>query len=76
MMAPPIDGAITRAEWATAAASFTAGHRRLCPGADRATQPGVELGKRFTYAMLGRSDAGKAREEWELLPKSDPSCVI
>ena len=39
-------------------------------------QPGVELGKQFTYAMLGRSDAGAAREEWNLLPKSDPSRVL
>ncbi len=45
-------------------------------GVNAFDQPGVELGKQFTYAMLGRSDAGKAREEWELLPKSDPSCMI
>ena len=36
-------------------------------------QPGVELGKRFTYAMLGRSDAEDARQEWELLPKPNPA---
>ena len=35
-------------------------------------QPGVELGKQFTYAMLGRADAGAARAEWEMLPKPDP----
>ena len=35
-------------------------------------QPGVELGKQFTYAMLGRPDAEQAREEWNLLPKPDP----
>ena len=35
-------------------------------------QPGVELGKQFTYAMLGRSDAEEARKEFEKLPKSDP----
>ena len=45
-------------------------------GVNAFDQPGVELGKQFTYAMLGRSDAGKAREEWELLPKSDPSRVL
>ena len=39
-------------------------------------QPGVELGKQFTYAMLGRADADDARREWNLLPKSDPSRVI
>jgi glucose-6-phosphate isomerase len=35
-------------------------------------QPGVELGKQFTYAMLGRGDAGEARAEWERLPRPDP----
>ena len=39
-------------------------------------QPGVELGKQFTYAMLGRADAGDARREWDLLPKPDPSRMI
>ncbi len=35
-------------------------------------QPGVELGKQFTYAMLGRADAGAARAEWDKLPRPDP----
>jgi glucose-6-phosphate isomerase len=35
-------------------------------------QPGVELGKQFTYAMLGRPDAEEARKEWAKLPKPDP----
>ena len=35
-------------------------------------QPGVELGKQFTYAMLGRADAERARQEWNMLPKQDP----
>ena len=35
-------------------------------------QPGVELGKQFTYAMMGRSDAAAAKAEWERLPKPDP----
>ncbi|HEX8848576.1 MAG TPA: glucose-6-phosphate isomerase [Gemmatimonadaceae bacterium] len=35
-------------------------------------QPGVELGKQFTYAMLGRADAEQARQEWNMLPKGDP----
>jgi glucose-6-phosphate isomerase len=34
-------------------------------------QPGVELGKQFTYAQLGRPDAEAARQEWNLLPKPD-----
>ena len=41
-------------------------------GVDPLDQPGVELGKQFTYAMLGRSDADAARAEWEMLPKPDP----
>ena len=45
-------------------------------GVNAFDQPGVELGKQFTYAMLGRSDAGQARQEWDLLPKSDPSRVL
>lgn len=39
-------------------------------------QPGVELGKQFTYAMLGRPDAGAAREEWERLPRPDRRWMI
>lgn len=39
-------------------------------------QPGVELGKQFTYAMLGRADAEAARREWNLLPKTDANCVV
>jgi glucose-6-phosphate isomerase len=35
-------------------------------------QPGVELGKRFTYAMLGREGFDDAKREWELLPPPDP----
>jgi glucose-6-phosphate isomerase len=45
-------------------------------GVNAFDQPGVELGKQFTYAMLGRADAGDARREWDLLPTSDPSRVI
>ncbi len=45
-------------------------------GVNAFDQPGVELGKQFTYAMLGRADAGQAREEWELLPKPDPARMI
>lgn len=31
-------------------------------------QPGVELGKRYTYALMGRPDAADARREWDDLP--------
>jgi glucose-6-phosphate isomerase len=39
-------------------------------------QPGVELGKQFTYAMLGRPDAEEARREWNMLPKPDTRYTI
>ena len=39
-------------------------------------QPGVELGKQFTYAMLGRPDAEQARREWNMLPKPDERFTI
>jgi glucose-6-phosphate isomerase len=39
-------------------------------------QPGVELGKQFTYAMLGRADAEGARREWNMLPKPDARYTI
>jgi glucose-6-phosphate isomerase len=45
-------------------------------GVNAFDQPGVELGKQFTYAMLGRADADEARKEWNLLPTSDPARVI
>jgi glucose-6-phosphate isomerase len=35
-------------------------------------QPGVELGKQFTYAMLGRPGFDQAKAAWEKLPKPDP----
>lgn len=41
-------------------------------GIDAFNQPGVELGKQFAYALLGRPGADAAREEWESLPRSDP----
>jgi glucose-6-phosphate isomerase len=41
-------------------------------GVDPLDQPGVELGKQFTYAMLGRADAEHMRREWNMLPKGDP----
>jgi glucose-6-phosphate isomerase len=45
-------------------------------GVNPLDQPGVELGKQFTYAMLGRADAEEARREWNLLPKSDATCIV
>jgi glucose-6-phosphate isomerase len=39
-------------------------------GVNPLDQPGVELGKQFTYAQLGRPDADpKAKQEWAKLPK-------
>ncbi len=40
-------------------------------GVDAFNQPGVELGKQFAYALLGRPGSEEARKEWEALPKSD-----
>jgi glucose-6-phosphate isomerase len=45
-------------------------------GVNPLDQPGVELGKQFTYAMLGRADADAARREWNLLPKSNADCIV
>lgn len=42
-------------------------------GVDAFDQPGVELGKQFAYALLGRPDADQsARAEFEAVPKPDP----
>jgi glucose-6-phosphate isomerase len=35
-------------------------------------QPGVELGKQFTYAIMGRPGSEAAKAEWEKLPKPNP----
>jgi len=40
-------------------------------GIDAFDQPGVELGKQFAYAQLGRPGADAAKKEWDSLPKSD-----
>lgn len=45
-------------------------------GVNPLDQPGVELGKQFTYAMLGRPDAEQARQEWNLLPKPDERYAV
>jgi glucose-6-phosphate isomerase len=40
-------------------------------GIDAFNQPGVELGKQFAYALLGRPGADAAKKEWDTLPKPD-----
>jgi glucose-6-phosphate isomerase len=45
-------------------------------GIDAFNQPGVELGKQFAYAMLGRPGADDAKKEWESLPPADPRWSI
>jgi glucose-6-phosphate isomerase len=40
-------------------------------GVDAFNQPGVELGKQFAYALLGRPGAEQAKAEWDTLPKPD-----
>ena len=45
-------------------------------GIDAFNQPGVELGKQFAYALLGRPGADAAKKEWDGLPKSDPRWVV
>ncbi|MBM3266518.1 MAG: glucose-6-phosphate isomerase [Candidatus Sericytochromatia bacterium] len=39
-------------------------------------QPGVEDYKTFMFALLGRSDLGEARREFEGRPKGDPGNVV
>lgn len=41
-------------------------------GVNAFDQPGVELGKQFAYALLGRPGAEAARADWDTLPKPDP----
>jgi glucose-6-phosphate isomerase len=45
-------------------------------GIDAFNQPGVELGKQFAYALLGRPGADSGKKEWESLPKSDPRWTV
>ena len=45
-------------------------------GIDAFNQPGVELGKQFAYALLGRPGAEQAKKEWESLPRSDPRWTV
>ncbi len=41
-------------------------------GVNAFNQPGVELGKQFAYALLGRPGAEAAKAQWDALPKPDP----
>ncbi|MBI2796774.1 MAG: glucose-6-phosphate isomerase [Gemmatimonadetes bacterium] len=41
-------------------------------GVNPLDQPGVELGKQFTFAMLGRPGSDAARREWDRMPAPDP----
>ena len=43
---------------------------------DAFNQPGVELGKQFAYALLGRPGAQAARSEWDSLPAPDPRWTV
>jgi len=45
-------------------------------GIDAFNQPGVELGKQFAYALLGRPGAQAARREWDSLPAPDPRWTV
>ncbi len=45
-------------------------------GIDAFNQPGVELGKQFAYALLGRPGAEAAKKEWESLPTADPRWTV
>jgi glucose-6-phosphate isomerase len=41
-------------------------------GVNAFDQPGVELGKRFTYGMFGRKGFEKDMVAFKALPQSDP----
>lgn len=45
-------------------------------GVDAFSQPGVELGKQFAYALLGRPGSEQARSEWDSLPGPDPRWAV
>jgi glucose-6-phosphate isomerase len=45
-------------------------------GVNAFDQPGVELGKQFTYGILGRPGYESALKEWQELPKTDPKRVV
>ena len=39
---------------------------------DAFNQPGVELAKRYTYALMGRAGFDDVRREWQMLPGGSP----
>jgi glucose-6-phosphate isomerase len=43
---------------------------------DAFNQPGVELGKQFAYALLGRPGSEEALKEWQSLPAADERYVL
>lgn len=45
-------------------------------GVNAFNQPGVELGKQFAYALLGRPGFDDARAQWDALPKPDPRWFV
>jgi len=47
-------------------------HAGALYGVNPLDQPGVELGKNFTYAIMGRPGSHAAKQEWDRLPKPDP----
>ena len=51
-------------------------HAAMLYDVDPLNQPGVELGKQFTYAILGRPGSDAARREWDSLPKPNPDRIV
>ena len=51
-------------------------HAAMLYDVDPLNQPGVELGKQFTYAMMGRPGSDEARREWDMLPKPNPARTV
>jgi glucose-6-phosphate isomerase len=45
-------------------------------GIDAYDQPGVELGKQFTYGIFGRPGFEADRDRFDQLPQPDPTCII
>lgn len=45
-------------------------------GVNAFDQPGVELGKRFTYGLFGRPGYAADLAAWEALPTSDPRRIV
>jgi len=45
-------------------------------GIDAYDQPGVELGKHFTYGIFGRPGFEADRERFEQLAQPDPTCMV